>query len=181
MLNKHHTLSEIKSDDITILHVRPRFSVLTQLSAEEIKQKIQKALDSDTASCKGKVYDQFASLSLPADQLHYWSPRLRMTIEETNEGTEVRGLYGPKPAVWTMFVFFYSVIGFATIIVAMLGMSYLTLDKPAGILWLVPVFVAMFFSLYLVGYFGKKTGYPQMVVLHQFIENATGLSLNEEM
>lgn len=153
----------------------------TELSAGELKTRIQAALDAEGATCKGKVYDQFASLSLPAEQLHYWSPRLRMTIEETKEGTEVRGLYGPRPTVWTMFVFFYSVIGFAAIIVAMLGMSYLTLDKPAGILWLVPVFITMFLSLYLVAYFGKKTGYPQMVVLHQFIENATGLSLNEEL
>lgn len=174
-------MSEIKSDDITILHVRPRFSVLTELSAEEVKSRIQAALEHENAACKGKVYDQFASLSLPVGELHYWSPRLRMTIEETEEGTEVRGLYGPRPSVWTMFVFFYSVIGFATIIVAMLGMSYVTLDKPAGILWLLPVLVAIFFSLYLVGYFGKKTGYPQMVVLHQFMEKATGLSLKEEM
>jgi hypothetical protein len=174
-------MSEIKAEQITIAHVRPRFSVLTAESSETIKQRIQDALAQENATCRGKVYDQFASLSLPADQLHYWSPRLRMTIEKTDEGTEVRGLYGPKPAVWTMFVFFYSVIGFATIIVAMLGLSYLTLNKPAGILWMLPVFVAMFSSLYLVAYFGKKTGYVQMVVLHQFIEKATGLSLNEEM
>jgi hypothetical protein len=140
-------MSEIKAEQITIAHVRPRFSVLTAESSETIKQRIQDALAQENATCRGKVYDQFASLSLPADQLHYWSPRLRMTIEKTDEGTEVRGLYGPKPAVWTMFVFFYSVIGFATIIVAMLGLSYLTLNKPAGILWMLPVFVAMFSSL----------------------------------
>ena len=31
-------------------------------------------------------------------------------MEETEEGTLIRGLIGPKPSVWTMFVFFRNLL-----------------------------------------------------------------------
>ncbi len=111
------------------------------------------------------------------EEQHYWSLQLQISFEETENGTMMRGLYGPRPAVWTMFVFFYAVIGFAVLIVSMLGLSFLTMDKPVTILWAVPVLVIVFFSLYLVAYSGKKMGYEQLVILHQFIEGCTEMDI----
>lgn len=174
-------MSEIHSEEITVRHVRPRFYVLTDKTPKELADQINEALKSPEAKVKGKAYEQFWSFSLPEEEQHYWSPRLKVTVDTSPEGTEVRGLYGPRSSVWTMFVFFYSSIGFSIVVIAMLGMSYLTLDKPAGILWAVPVLILMFFSLYLVAYMGKKKGYDQMVKLHQCVEKATGLSLEETL
>ena len=93
--------------------VRPRFKIETPLKVETLTQRIALALDKEDAPCKGRINSTgFGSIMLPVDQQHYWSPRLTISMEETEDGTIIRGLYGPRPAVWTMFVFFYSFIGF---------------------------------------------------------------------
>ncbi|MGI9545563.1 MAG: hypothetical protein ACR2MX_20035 [Cyclobacteriaceae bacterium] len=172
----HHN----KQDSPPLHRVRPRFKVETSHSSEDLELKIKTALEEEDALCIGRIRHGFATIQLPTEQQHYWSPQLNVTLEETENGTLIRGLYGPRPAVWTMFIFFYSIIGFATMIIAMVGLSNLTLDKSGAILWLVPVLVLTFLSLYLVAYFGKKMGHDQMVTLQKFMEESTGLVLNEE-
>ena len=117
------------------------------------------------------------TITLPEDQRHYWSPQLSLSFEEEQDTTIVRGLFGPRPTVWGLFVFFYSVIGIGILIIATIGLSKLSLDKPADILWWVPVLTLIFLSLYLVSFFGQKVGRKQMITLYRFFEEATGLSL----
>lgn len=155
---------------ITFKRIRPRFKVQSKKHSEEIVLAIRNRLNSDPPVYSGKTTAHFATIyPLPKDQ-HYWSPQLTITIEEEQDGALVRGLYGPKPSVWTMFVFFYSFIGFAILIVLMIGLSLLTLDQSATILWLIPVLVSIFLSLYLIAYTGQKLGHKQMSGLHRFIE-----------
>ncbi len=155
---------------ISIPRIRPRFKVRSKKRSEEIVTTIRKHLKSESPTCAGKTTAHFATIYPLAEDQHYWSPQLTITIEEEEHGSLVRGLYGPKPSVWTMFVFFYSFIGFAILIVLMIGLSFLTLDQPATILWLVPILVFIFLSLYLVAYTGQKLGHKQMSGLHRFIE-----------
>ncbi|MDC1451284.1 hypothetical protein N8371_02550 [Vicingaceae bacterium] len=114
---------------------------------------------------------------LKQDQ-HFWFPQLTVTVEEVEGITEIRGLFGPKPSVWTMFIFFYCIVGFLTIISTMVGLSNLSLDKPAGILWLTPVLILLFLSIYLVSNFGKKLGKDQLVILHNFFEKALNIKVD---
>ena len=158
--------------------VRPRFQIETEYTITELAEKINLGLQRGNAPCKGRVNPTYATLYLPYEEQHYWSPRLTLTLEETeNGGSLLRGLYGPRPAVWTMFIFFYAIIGFAMMVIGIIGLSHLTLGDPAPILWLVPVLGVVFLSLYLVAYFGQKLGHDQMVILHQFMEESTGLEI----
>ena len=157
--------------------VRPRFKVQTSFTIEELVKKIEQALEQENASCKGGVHIMGGTLSLPAEEQHYWSPQLSLSFEQTENGTILRGLYGPRPSVWGMFVFFYSLIGVGTMIVATIGFSKLMLGGSGKLLWLVPVLVLIFLTLYLVSHTGQKVGKKQMITLHRFIEHATGLEL----
>ena len=157
-------------EQIHFRRIRPRIRVHTSLSPDEINQRIKSLLNSENAKCEAQVTKGFATIYPPKKEQHFWSPQLTITVEEVEKGHLVRGLYGPKPSVWTMFVFFYSAIGFATMIVLMIGLSLWSLGNPAPILWLVPVLVALFFSLYLVAYFGQRMGHKQMGSIHRFIE-----------
>lgn len=161
---------------IPVTQIRPRFKIMTELSPEEIAEKLTEGLGKEACPCIGKVSKSYGTLKVPKAEQHYWSPQLNLTIEKTEEGTLVRGLYGPRPTVWSMFVFFYAVIAFAIMIVGIIGLSLMTLAKPSGILWLVPVLIILFLSLYLVAYFGKKKGYSQSETIHRFFEDSTGLS-----
>lgn len=173
-------MSDEVSDHLPHYRVRPRFKVETDYSIEDLVIKLNNSLGEDDATCKGSVNPKFISLRLPAKELHYWSPQLRINLEPTEKGCLLRGLYGPRPAVWTMFVFFYSLIGFITFLVLVIGLSKYSLNGSAPVLWFVPVLILMILSLYLVAYLGQKAGHDQMVTLHRFLEESTGLNIEED-
>ncbi|NND76617.1 MAG: hypothetical protein HKN39_00340 [Flavobacteriales bacterium] len=170
-------MSELSQDQITLYKVRPRFRIETDLEEKDLAEKIKACLRNEDAPVKGEIEHGHAIISLPIEEQHYWSPQLSLSLEKTEEGCILRGLFGPRPVVWTMFVFFYAIIGFAILIIGIIGGSFLSLGKPADILWAIPVLLIIFLSLYLVSFFGKKLGEEQMVTLHKFIENCTGLEI----
>lgn len=167
-------------DHLPPYRVRPRFQVVADEPSEELEKRIAAALKTDDAPCKGRVNSGYISLSVPEADQHYWSPRLSLTLETHGGGTLIRGLYGPRPAVWTMFVFFYALIGFAIVIISIIGMANMSLDKSGAILWSVPLLIVAFLSLYLVAYMGQKAGHDQMLILHQFLEDSIGLNIDGE-
>ena len=162
--------SKPEEQQLQVRRVRPRFHVYTPYSAEEVLERIRIGLADSNAPCKGRLIAGHATLFLPIEEQHYWSPQLSLSVEDDADGSLLRGLYGPRPAVWTMFVFFYSLIGVAILFVAIFGFSYKALDGNAGILWLLPVLVLIFLTLYLVAYFGKRLGHDQIEILHHFTE-----------
>jgi hypothetical protein len=167
-------LPEKHLEHIKFQRIRPRIRVETDYTPHQLSELFSNRLKQADANIEGTVMSNFINIEpLKADQ-HYWSPQLAITIEETERGSLMRGLYGPKPSVWTMFVFFYSVIGFAALIVSMIGLSFWSLGKETTILWLVPLLILLFLSLYLVAYLGQKFGHKQMIHLHHFVEECLG-------
>ena len=161
--------------------VRPRFKLETAHTVEELTNRISAALEKDSAPCQGHINTiGFGSIMLPVGQQQYWSPRLTISMEETENGTILRGLYGPRPAVWTLFVFFYALIALAIMVIGTIGMSNISLDKSGAILWWIPALLVVFLSLYLVSYFGQKLSRDQMVTLHEFLQESTGLEIRDE-
>ena len=163
-------MSHLDEDHIEFTRVRPRIRVHSDYSPDEIIQRISSFLEQEECNCDGKYMKDFATIMIPEEEQHLWSPQLTLTIEKMEIGSLVRGLYGPKPSLWTLFFFFYVAIGFAALIIAMIGLSFWSLDKPTTILWLVPALGLVFLSLYLVAYSGQKLGHKQMYRLHRFIE-----------
>ena len=157
--------------------VRPRFKVETEYPVEEVVTRIKESLKKEGSPCKGQVHVSNTTLYLPQEEQHYWSPQLSLSFEETETGCMVRGLYGPRPVVWTMFVFFYSIIGVAILFISVMGYSYLSLGKSGTILWLVPILLFVFLSLYLVAHFGQKLGHNQMITLHRFMEECMEITI----
>jgi hypothetical protein len=170
-------MSAQAEDQLAVYHVRPRFQVDVDYSLDEIVDRIKKGLDDKNTACEGWAKPGYAKLFMPAEEQHYWSPQLTLNMEETEEGTHLRGLFGPRPAVWTMFVFFYTVIGVAILFIGIFGLSYWQLGKSANILWLVPVLVLLFLSLYLVAFFGQKLGHDQIEIMHRFLEKCLGMEI----
>lgn len=162
------------NDAIQFKRIRPRIYVETKLSPEELHTRIKEQLGNEHSLCSGSSTKGYATICPLEEDQHFWSPQLTITIDTEEDLTRIRGLYGPKPAVWTMFVFFYAIIAFAILMVSMIGLSYWSLDKPATILWLVPALILLFLTLYLVAYFGQKLGHKQMTNIHRFVEKCIG-------
>ena len=159
-------------DQFWDVEIRPRFQLNSKYALDVIVQKIKAAAEQDEAPCKVRVVHDHITIYIPPEEQHYWSPQLSLSIEEEDDGSSlIRGLYGPRPTVWTMFVFFYSSIAFALLFVVIFGLSYISLGKNPAILWLVPVLLIIFLSLYRVSYQGQKMGRDEMKRMHKFLES----------
>ena len=157
-------------EEFSMGQVRPRFEMDVNYSAAEIVANFKLGIGKDGVPCEGQADETYATLYFPRTTRHYWSPQLTLMIEEKEEGgCHLRGLYGPRPAVWTMFVFFYAIIGVVALFSLMIGGSQINLGKSSWVIWLVPILAVLFISLYYVAYLGKKKGRPEIITMHNFL------------
>ena len=161
-------------DHISFKRIRPRVRFVSSLTSDQFLQTIKEHLSKPEVECQGEAISGFVTIYPLKEEQHYWSPQLTLTIEEMESGSLVRGLYGPKPSVWTMFMFFYSFIAFLTMIAVLISLSYWSLGQESLIFWSVPALILLFLSLYLVAYLGQKFGHKQMVYVHKFLEDCVG-------
>ena len=163
----------------TGFQIRPRFEVSSHYTVEEIQNIMKKALKSGEAPCDGKVRFGYVSLYPHEADHHYWSPHLSVTIEEIpdEDGSLLRGLYGPSPAVWTKFVFVYAIIALAAVIATVIGFANMALGESSIILWAVPGLILLFASMYLVSSIGQKKGHDQIEDIHHFFEACIGQTI----
>jgi len=155
-----------------VLQVRPRFRLEIEETPKAVKQKIDEALKSEAAILNGEIVKDYIVLKIPENQQHYWSPQLSLEIEAKNKGSLIRGLYGPKPGVWTMFVFFYSLIGFLTMLGLIFGFSQLMLKMDPYGFWVVFVGSALLIGLFIISKIGQRLGMEQMHQLKDFLDTA---------
>lgn len=151
--------------------IRPRFREELPLDNSEYIAILKKAID-ESDGFTGIVSDHYAVIKIPREERHYWSPQLALTIEpyDDKKAVFVGGLYGPKPSVWAVFFMSYAALGVLALFVGVYGLSQLMLDKPAPILWAIPVFALIAVGLYLVAQAGQKVGAEQMFRIHHFYE-----------
>lgn len=152
--------------------IRPRFRQQVNFSIDQIQSKILNETQQVNCQCNVSINDVFITIKLPENETQYWSPQLRLTLEENEEGTLIRGLYGPKPSVWAMFFYCYSAIGILAFFAGIYGLVQLSLDMPAPVLWTLPIMAISAIILYLFSQTGQKLGAQQMFTLHNFIETA---------
>ncbi len=154
------------------MQVRPRFQLKVPYSQEETLARIQQALDNKLLSIRGLIVDHHVTLKIPYEDQHFWSPQLDLEVEDQDRGVLIRGLFGPRPSVWLLFVFFYSLLGFIAVIVAVIGFSQMNLGLSAGILWLLPVMFFLVGMVYLSARTGQKLGAEEMLLLDRFLKEA---------
>lgn len=151
------------------------------MDAESFKSKIDLAL-SQQENLTGIISTQYCVIKIPIKERHFWSPQLTLTIER-NEGEKnctIRGLYGPKPSVWAIFFMSYAALGLMSLFIGIYGLSLYLLEKPAPIMWLIPVFFVVALVLYFIAQTGQKLGAQQMYQIHHFYETITKHQVNIE-
>lgn len=165
---------------MTSIRVRPRFRQILQDTPRKIEEKISTKLKESKEDCVGKVIQGFIVLKIPLSERHYWSPQLSLSLEDHEEGTLIRGLYGPNPTVWAMFTFGYSALGLIGLFVAIIGFSKKSLGMDAPVLWALPVLAGLAIILYFVAQTGQKIGVEQTFTIHHFFEDAIGKKIHIE-
>lgn len=159
---------------MTSFRVRPRFKQISPLKIEQLLKNINQKLNSTTEPIDGKVFKTHGLFRITPEQQHYWSPQLNISFEETDEGTVIRGMYGPHPSVWAVFLFGYAVLGLAFLVVTIWGLVKLNLHLDYSILWALPIIAGAIVLLYFSAQTGQKMGVEQTFTLHHFYEDAVG-------
>ncbi|MCI4667213.1 MAG: hypothetical protein MRZ79_03565 [Bacteroidia bacterium] len=152
------------------IEIRPRFSRRSMATSEEILHAFEQLLEDKDKNVRGFVMDQHIYLKIPKSEQHYWSPQLNLEIIDQKEGTKIRGVFGPRPSVWLMYLFFYFVLGFGSVIIAIMGFSQMNLGLSSRILWLIPVLLALIALAYSTAQAGQRMGLPQMELLYKFFD-----------
>ena len=162
-------MSTIK--DTKVPEIRPRFTLTSNASIEAICSRYKAILITKQKPFEGKVRHGYISIIPTEVQRHYWSPHLSIVVEQSEEDENVtllKGLYGPSPSVWTMFVFFYAIITLVTVIVTIIGFANLSIDESGKILWALPFLIILILSIYVTSYFGQLKGKDQIEEINHF-------------
>jgi hypothetical protein len=111
---------------------------------------------------------------MPPGTRHFWSPNLEVGFEsDTGGGSILRGIFGPRPAIWSVFVAAYAAIGFLGVMGITFGVSQWILGHSPWVLWSGPFAAALALAVYGVARIGRRLGYDQMLVELAWLEDVT--------
>ena len=100
--------------DSSVTHIRPRFKFTVPHRVEKVLAQLEVVKLESEGKVMGTVVDHLLILDIPEAERHYWSPHMTFRVEADEDDPSfsvIRGLIGPRPAVWTMFVFIYFGLG----------------------------------------------------------------------
>jgi len=160
-----------KEQIINTILLKPRFSCSTGKTTEEIFDIFKYALESNQCSYCHVTSANHIFIDVPPEKSHFWSPQLQIKIEEDEAGkTFIKGVIGPKPHIWTLFMFLYFFAGAALIFSFIWFYVNWTLDEPYRLqLYLIYGIIVFIFLLYLAGQIGKRLAAKQTEELKHFL------------
>lgn len=156
--------------------IRPRFKQQFSSSTEEMVKLFQDRIahDNEFCSCRAVFSGNHIVLKIAEEEQHYWSPQLNLGLEENEDGTLVRGMYGPAPSVWTLFAFGYFALAAAFVVTGIAAYSYHALQIESKLVWFLPGYTLAALLLYVIAQFGQKLAAEQTYTLHHFYEDTVG-------
>lgn len=163
-------MSEQKNSDIFL---RPRFKMDFNESKQQLLSKFKDNLNKGSCKYCSKIVDGHIVIDVPIEENHFWSPQLNIEIEKgQDKKTIVKGLFGPKPQVWTLFMFFHFAIAVAFIAFSIMAYVKWSLKNDYTFALIMVIALPILWAImYFLGRIGKKTGYKQMNELHEFMMN----------
>lgn len=152
--------------------LRPRCRIVTQNSPTLVLDQISDNLKGQNTDLKGQVVQEHAFIRIPEEKQHYWSPELHVWAREQDGETIVYGVMGPKPKIWTMFMFFYTGVLTLTFFGSSYGIIQLMLGIKADFLWSIPFGLLAIAIVFAAAKYGQYKGKEQMELLRNFLEES---------
>ncbi len=97
------------SEILNTIRTRPRFVYESQLSKDDYLNLLDTYFKKKNKKIGGYITQQLSYFRIRQAKDSIWSPCLQLKVEEDpyDGVTYVRGLFGPKPSIWTLFSFIY--------------------------------------------------------------------------
>lgn len=159
---------------IKTLRSRPRFKVYTKASKEELIQLIKKHLEHNSKAIGGYANKEFAMVRLRKEKEQFWAPQLQIRWEQDEDNiqhTVVRGIIGPRPNVWTFFMFMYGLSGALLLTLGSYALSEYIVNGESHWVWSVPVALCIGIGTYIATRIGQNLAKEHLQVLNDFVDD----------
>ncbi|MEL6811365.1 MAG: GTP-binding protein [Bacteroidota bacterium] len=152
--------------------LRPRFKIQVDRPHEAVLAIFEEAKTTTSEFIVTRV-DDHVFIKIPKAKQHYWSPQLDLEILSfEEESCTIHGLFGPKPAVWTLFMFLHFLVATAFIGFGIWAYTNASLGYSFTVqIVLMILSVIAWFVLYFAGRMGKLAGKTEMKSLYQFLRS----------
>lgn len=161
----------MEQDLTTEIFLRPRFSMPIEEDQEVLLSKFKSKLNDEQCDYGGKIVGQHIFLDIPQDESRYYSPQLHVELLEEKKGeTLLKGLFGPRPQVWTLFMFFHFVVGGLFLTFSVVWYVQWSLDANTFLAKLITIISPiLWIGLYVFGRLSRNRGKHQAEQLYDFL------------
>ncbi len=156
---------------LNTIRTRPRFVYESHLSKERFLDLLKDYFRKKNKTIGGFVTNDISLFRIRETKDSIWSPCLQLMIEEDpyDKVTYVRGLFGPRPSIWTMFSFFY----FGSMVLGLLAFCFyfasLSFSPMPYLLYVGLFFSGLILALFFTSKLGQASTRNQMRLLKTFI------------
>jgi Na+/melibiose symporter-like transporter len=160
----------IHDNQINKVLLKPRFRIEVEQGKNQILDNLKIGLKKENCNFRSQIADMHVIIDVPQEDEHYWSPQLTVEVIKEDSKTIVKGLLSPKPKVWTFFMFLHFVVAISFFVFLVMFYTQYKLNQEYKFAMIMCIAMPIvWIILYLVGQFGKKLGYEQMLQLHNFL------------
>jgi hypothetical protein len=160
----------INQESLNRVLLKPRFKIPVKAGQDELGEKFKTSLKSDYPNYRSKVIGNHIVVDVPQKEETFWSPQLHAEVIEEEDGVYVKGILGPKPKVWTFFMFLHFAVAVAFFVFFVIFYTNWSLGNDYTFaMWMCIVMPIIWILLYFSGQLGKKFGYTQMQNLHDLM------------
>ncbi|QCX40560.1 GTP-binding protein [Aureibaculum algae] len=168
----------ILEDNLNKILLKPRFKEELLEDKSAILKKFEDYFKQDDSKFRTKTADSHIVIDVPDEEDHFWSPQLQIEIITEDDKTILKGLFGPKPQVWTMFMFFHFAVAFAFIVFLIMAYTKYSLKQDYQFsMYMCIAMPILWILFYVFGQLGKKKGYSQMIALDAYVKDILGSSI----
>jgi hypothetical protein len=145
------------------LHLRPRFELFSTETVDDLKACFEKEKNNLSPDFKMNLVGNYIFLGIGLTKREYWSPNLQLELEEYEDGrTHIRGVFGPDPVLWTLFMFLHFVVAGIFLIFGVIAYSKYNLGESFQFdLAVMFVMTNIWFLLYFIARYNRSRGVGQ--------------------
>lgn len=162
---------DLDTNRLNKILLKPRFKLEIREDMATISEKFSDEFARGASKFSGKIVDHHIIIDVPKNEEHFWSPQLHMELENDEKaGTLIKGLYGPKPQVWSLFIFIHFAVALTFMVFVVLTYTRWSLEQDYSFALLMSVIMPiLWFVLYFIGRLGRKKGAKQMFEIDNFL------------
>ena len=151
------------------LRMRPRFEMTVAQPRDEAFDRMKARLEAGPAPYHVALLNGQIEVSPRQDKLHFWSPYLKVRLQEEGQETTLRGRFGPNVNLWTLLVAIYSICGLVGGTGLLVALSQWQLGQSLSGLILAAICAAIAAAVWVAAQIGQRFAQDQMRGIHGFL------------